>query len=226
MKYFYLLLLLLLCTGVRAQNVGIYEQDSTYYAVTITITDNGTDRPDVRTDTTLLGTIMEARHFLNVERRRTRNAYNRQTAALLLANYERADREYIALGNLIGWDMDSITTARLARQIFPDTFIIVVDVADIPDGDLADYTTDSTATGRINVVAALFLNVNGRYRIEAVEAKGRWPLTINSMSDFDLGLWLGAKTNFYLAQDNTRRQVFIPRSATRLGSGARIIIQQ
>jgi hypothetical protein len=228
MKYLSVLFLALsaICS---AQTIEIYHDvDSVFYASITTEVDNGTSNPDTIRESKLLGTLEQSKSFVYSKRQRERNRFNRLTARIFEANYEAQDRAYLQLAESLDYDIDSVTTGTYYREIFTaDTFTFTFRVADIPVGEIADYTSDSTATGRVNMSCVIDQNNQGRYRVRAVEADGKWLLTINSEGDFDLNGWLGSKTNFFLVRDTGGRKLFADRaSASEDGVGTRVIIKR
>jgi hypothetical protein len=226
MKYT-IIILLALSTLCSAQTLSIYHVDSVFYVNTVTEVDNGTSNPDTIQESKLLGDLGRARRYVNSQRQSERNKFNRLTARLFEANYEAQDRAYVELAESLDYDLDSVTTGTYYQAIFyPDTFTFTIRVADIPVDEITDYTSDSTATGRIDVVCVIDQNNQGRYRVRAVEADGKWLLTINSEGDFDLNGWMGSKTNFFLVRDKGGRKLFVDRaSASEAGVGTRLIIK-
>jgi hypothetical protein len=227
MKYL-LIIFLALSSLCSAQTISIYHVDSVFYVNTVTEVDNGTSNPDTIIENKLLGTLEQSKRYVNSQRQSKRNRFNRLTARLFEANYEAQDRAYVQLAEALNYDIDSVTTGTYYREIFTaDTFTFTFRVADIPVDEIADYTSDSTATGRIDVVCVIDQNNQGRYRVRAVEADGKWLLTINSEGDFDLNGWLGSKTNFFLVRDTGGRKIFADRSsASEAGVGTRVIIKR
>ncbi len=227
MKYT-IIILLALSAICSAQTISIYHVDSVFYVNTVTEVDNGTNNPDTIRENKLLGTLEQSKSFINNQRQRERNKFNRLTARIFEANYEAQDRAYVQLAESLDYDIDSVTSARYYQDIFTaDTFTINIRVADIPVDEIADYTNDSTATGRIDMVCVIDQNNKGGYRVRAVAADGKWLLTINSEGDFDLNGWLGSKTNFFLVRDTGGRKIFADRSsASEAGVGTRVIIKR
>jgi hypothetical protein len=227
MKYT-IIILLALSTLCSAQTISVYQVDSVFYASITTEVDNGTNNPDTIRENKLLGDLDQAISFVSNQRQRERNRFNRLTARIFEANYEAQDRAYVQLAESLDYDIDSVTSARYYQDIFTaDTFTINIRVDEIPVDEIADYTSDSTATGRIDVVCVIDQNNKGGYRVRAAEADGKWLLTINSEGDFDLNGWLGSKTNFFLVRDTGGRKLFVDRaSASEGGIGTRILIKR
>ena len=227
MKYLIIIFLALSAT-CSAQTISIYQVDSVFYASITTEADNGTNNPDTIIENKLLGTLEQSKSFVSNQRQRERNRFNRLTARIFEENYEAQDRAYVQLAESLDYDIDSVTSARYYQDIFTaDTFTINIRVADIPVDEITDYTSDSTATGRIDVVCVIEQNNQGRYRVRAVEADGKWLLTINSEGDFDLNGWLGSKTNLFLVRDKGGRKLFVDRaSASEGGIGTRVLIKR
>jgi hypothetical protein len=227
MKYTIIILLALsaLCS---AQTISVYQVDSVFYASITTEVDNGTNNPDTIRENKLLGDLDQAISFVSNQRQRERNRFNRLTARIFEANYEAQDRAYVQLAESLDYNIDSVTSARYYQDIFTaDTFTINIRVADIPVDYIEDYTSDSTATGRIDMVCVIDQNNKGGYRVRAAEAAGKWLLTINSEGDFDLNGWLGSKTNFFLVRDKGGRKLFVDRaSASEGGIGTRVLIKR
>jgi hypothetical protein len=227
MKYLSIIFLALsaICS---AQTISIYHVDSVFYVNTVSEVDNGTNNPDTIRENKLLGDLDQAISFVSNQRQRERNRFNRLTARIFEANYEAQDRAYVELAKALNYDLDSVTTGTYYRDIFTaDTFTFNIRVADIPVDEIADYTNDSTATGRIDMVCVIDQNNKGGYRVRAVAADGKWLLTINSEGDFDLNGWLGSKTNFFLVRDTGGRKLFADRaSASEAGVGTRLTIKR
>jgi hypothetical protein len=227
MKYLIIIFLALSAT-CSAQTISIYQVDSVFYVNTVTEVDNGTSNPDTIRENKLLGTLEQSKSFVYSKRQRERNRFNRLTARLFEANYEAQDRAYVELAEALNYDIDSVTTGAYYQDIFTaDTFTINIRVADIPVDEISDYTSDSTATGRIDMSCVIDQNNKGGYRVRAAEADGKWLLTINSEGDFDLNGWLGSKTNFFLVRDKGGRKLFVDRaSASEGGIGTRVLIKR
>ncbi len=161
-----IIILLALSTLCSAQTLSIYQVDSVFYVNTVTEVDNGTSNPDTIRENKLLGDLDQAISFVSNQRQRERNRFNRLTARIFDANYEAQDRAYVELAESLDYDIDSVTTGTYYRDIFTaDTFTINIRVADIPVDEIADYTSDSTATGRFDMACVLAQHNKGAYRV-------------------------------------------------------------